>query len=37
LLGKYFKPEAENGDFDGYDEKAKILPYKILAAFKGFK
>jgi isoleucyl-tRNA synthetase len=35
LLGKYFKPEAENGDFDGYDEKAKILPYKILAAFKG--
>lgn len=35
LLGKYLKPEGENGDFDGYDEKAKILPYKILASFKG--
>jgi isoleucyl-tRNA synthetase len=35
LLGKYFKPEGENGDFEGYDEKAKLLPWKILAAFKG--
>ena len=35
LLGKYVKPEGENGDFEGYNEKAKILPYKILAAFKG--
>ncbi|NCI51582.1 isoleucine--tRNA ligase [Sediminibacterium roseum] len=35
LLGKYFKPEGENGDFEGYDEKAKILPYKILVSFKG--
>jgi len=35
LLGKYFKPEAENGDFAGYDEKAKVLPWKILAEFKG--
>jgi len=35
LLGKYFKPEGENGDFEGYDEKAKILPWKILTAFKG--
>ncbi len=35
LLGKYFKPEAENGDFEGYNEKAKSLPWKILAAFKG--
>jgi isoleucyl-tRNA synthetase len=35
LLGKYFKPEAENGDFAAYDEKAKILPWKILAEFKG--
>src|SRR5207253_2596643 len=35
LLGKYFKPEAENGDFAGYDEKAKLLPWKILATFKG--
>jgi isoleucyl-tRNA synthetase len=35
LLGKYFKPEGENADFEGYNEKAKILPYKILAEFKG--
>lgn len=35
LLGKYFKPEGENGDFAGYDEKAKLLPWKILAEFKG--
>jgi isoleucyl-tRNA synthetase len=35
LLGKYFKPEGENGDFDGYNEKAKVLPWKILAEFKG--
>lgn len=35
LLGKYFRPEGENGDFDGYDEKVKLLPWKILAEFKG--
>ena len=35
LLGKYFKPEGENGDFEGYDEKAKILPWKIIAEYKG--
>ncbi len=35
LLGKYFKPEGENADFDGYDEKAKLLPWKILSEFKG--
>jgi isoleucyl-tRNA synthetase len=35
LLGKYFKPEAENGDFEGYNEKAKTLPWKILMQFKG--
>jgi isoleucyl-tRNA synthetase len=35
LLGKYFKPEGENGDFEGYSEKAKILPWKILTDFKG--
>jgi isoleucyl-tRNA synthetase len=35
LLGKYFKPEGENGDFAGYDEKAKLLPWKILTEFKG--
>lgn len=35
LLNKYFKVEGENGDFEGYNEKEKILPWKILAEFKG--
>ncbi|MGN6398891.1 MAG: isoleucine--tRNA ligase, partial [Flavisolibacter sp.] len=35
LVGKYFKPEGENGDFDNYNEKEKIVPWKILAEFKG--
>jgi isoleucyl-tRNA synthetase len=35
LLGKYFKPEGENGDFEGYSEKAKLLPWTILASCKG--
>ncbi|MFC4231162.1 isoleucine--tRNA ligase [Parasediminibacterium paludis] len=35
LLGKYFKPEGENGDFENYNEGVKLLPWKILAAFKG--
>ncbi len=37
LMGKYFKPEGENGDFDGYSEKAKVLPWTILTEFKGSK
>jgi isoleucyl-tRNA synthetase len=37
LLGKYFKPEGENGDFENYNEKQKVLPWKILAEFKGKK
>ncbi|ULQ55046.1 isoleucine--tRNA ligase [Flavihumibacter rivuli] len=35
LLGKYFKPEGENGDFDGYTAETKLLPWSILASFKG--
>ncbi len=35
LLGKYFKPEGENGDFAGYSETVKLLPWKILAGFMG--
>jgi isoleucyl-tRNA synthetase len=35
LLNKYFKPEAENGDFDLYKEGDKVLPWKILVEFKG--
>jgi isoleucyl-tRNA synthetase len=37
LLGKYFKPEGENGDFEGFNEKSKLLPWKILTEFKGSK
>ncbi|HYO22655.1 MAG TPA: isoleucine--tRNA ligase [Flavisolibacter sp.] len=35
LVGKYFKPEGENGDFENYNEKEKVLPWKMLADFKG--
>ncbi len=35
LLGKYFKPEGENGDFEGYSAEQKLLPWKILCEFKG--
>ncbi|NCX96612.1 MAG: isoleucine--tRNA ligase, partial [Chitinophagia bacterium] len=35
LLGKYFKPEGENGDIAGYSKENKVLPYTILASFKG--
>ncbi len=35
LVGKYFKPEGENGDFDNYSAEIKLLPWKILIEFKG--
>jgi isoleucyl-tRNA synthetase len=35
LLNKYFKPEGENGDFNEYSEKSKVIPWKIFAEFKG--
>lgn len=35
LLGKYFKKEFENGDFEAYTKDGKNLPYKILTTFKG--
>lgn len=35
LVGKYFKEEGRDGDLDGYNEKVKILPWKILTEFKG--
>ncbi len=35
LLGKYFKPEGENGDFENYTAETKLLPWKIVAEFKG--
>src|SRR6187399_1170621 len=37
LVGKYFKPEGENGEFNSYNEKVKVLPWKIIAEFKGSK
>jgi len=35
LLCKYFKPEGENGSFEEFNEKTKLLPWTILATFKG--
>ncbi|HEV7780108.1 MAG TPA: isoleucine--tRNA ligase, partial [Chitinophagaceae bacterium] len=35
LLGKYFKAENENGDFAGYKNDGKNIPYKIIREFKG--
>jgi isoleucyl-tRNA synthetase len=35
LVGKYFKAEGENGDFEGYAPENKTLPWKILYNFKG--
>lgn len=35
LVNKYFKAEGENGDFENYNAEVKLLPWKILAGFKG--
>jgi isoleucyl-tRNA synthetase len=35
LVNRYFKPEGENGDFEGYSAEQKLLPWKILTEFKG--
>jgi len=35
LVGRYFKPEGENGNFAEYKEGDKLIPWKILAEFKG--
>jgi len=35
LLGKYFKSDQENGDFDAYKEGDKNIPWMIIAGFKG--
>ena len=35
LVGKYFKEEGENGDFENYSSETKVLPWKILAEVKG--
>ncbi len=35
LLGKYFKEEGKEGDFAGYNEKVKVLPWSVITEFKG--
>ncbi len=35
LLGKWFKPEGENADFDAWEKGNKVLPYQIVAEYKG--
>jgi len=43
LVGKYFKPDAENGSFENYSAlslssgggKGEVLPWRIVAEFKG--
>ncbi len=35
LAGKYLKQEGIDGDFDTYKEGDKIIPWKILASFRG--
>ncbi|MDX1935826.1 MAG: isoleucine--tRNA ligase [Flavihumibacter sp.] len=35
LLSKYFKAEAENGDFEAFKEGDKLIPWQIISQFKG--
>ncbi|UYQ93126.1 isoleucine--tRNA ligase [Chitinophaga horti] len=35
LLGKYFKADAENADFDAFKEGDKLIPWKVVSSFKG--
>lgn len=35
LIGKYFKEEGENGDFENYSSESKVLPWQILTELKG--
>jgi isoleucyl-tRNA synthetase len=35
LLNKYFKAEAENGNFEAYHPEDKLIPWKVLSEFKG--
>ncbi|HEY4966657.1 MAG TPA: class I tRNA ligase family protein, partial [Puia sp.] len=35
LIGKYFKPEDENVDFNSYLPASKVLPWKTLFSFPG--
>jgi isoleucyl-tRNA synthetase len=35
LVGKYFKAEGLDGDFENYTKELKTIPYKILSSYKG--
>jgi len=35
LVSKYFKPEGENADLASFKEGDKVIPWKIVATFKG--
>ena len=35
LIGKYFRPEGENGDFENYTPEIKLIPWKELYYFNG--
>ena len=35
LVTRYFKPEAENGDFGNFHEGEKLIPWKKVKTFKG--
>ena len=35
LVGRFFKAEAENGDFQNYQGGDKLIPWKIAAEYKG--
>ncbi len=35
LAGKYFKAEGENADFAAWTPEEKIIPWKVIAEFKG--
>ncbi len=37
LVGKYFRPEGENGDFENYTPEVKLVPWEIIAGFKGIE
>ncbi|XZF15972.1 isoleucine--tRNA ligase [Chitinophagaceae bacterium MMS25-I14] len=37
LLGKWFKAEGQSGDFAGYNAESKIVPWQVMAEFKGSK
>ena len=35
LIGRYFKPEGEDGDFENYTPETKLIPWKVLYNFTG--